>query len=394
MSILPLAIAISFCLCPLQAVSQAAPDTAQKHIQAAQHDMQQKHPELAIVEFEAALAIDPQNNDAQANLGVLQYFAGQYDKAVPHLKAAVQQRPSLWKIQALLGLAEDRLKQTADARKDLEAALPNLAGEKVQDEVGNALIGSYSASGELEKAAATVSTLLVSHPTDTRLLLLSYRLHADLANSALLTMAIAAPHSAEMHAVMARELARHGDETAAAANYREALQIDPKLAGVHLEFGNLLFNSSDEKLRSQAEEQFRAALAVNPNDERAQLMLGTIAATRGDTKSAYEATYRAVTMQPNDGEACVDLAKILISMHKLDEARKLLNHAIELDPTDATAHYRLSTLDRQQGKLAEAKAELAEYQKYKDLKEKLRVIFHDMRLPMDGKPEAELGMSR
>ena len=394
MSTLRLAIAISFCFSSLQGVSQTAPDTAQKHIQAAQQDMLQKHPELAIREYEAALAIDPHNSDAQANLGVLQYFAGQYEKAVPHLKAAVEQKPGLWKIQALLGLAEDRLKQTTEARKDLEAALPNLAGEKVQEEVGNALIGSYTASGELEKAAATVSTLLASHPTDTRLLLLSYRLHADLANSALLTMAIAAPHSAEMHAVMARELARHGDEVAAATNYRDAIQIDPKLAGLHLEFGNLLFNSSDEKLQSQAEEQFKAALAVNPRDERAQLMIGKIAATRGDTQAAYEATSRAVAMQPNDGEACIDLAKILISMNKPDEARKLLNHAIELDPTDATAHYRLSTLDRQQGRLEEAKAELAEYQKYKDLKEKLRAIFHDMRVQMDGKPEDERGMSR
>ena len=379
---------------PVNGLCQNAPESLEKHIQTAQQFMQQKRPDLAIPEFEAAIAIDPHNPDAQANLGVLQYFAGQYDKAVPHLRIAVQEKAGLWKIQALLGLAEDRLKQPAEARKDLEAALPNLAGEKVQDEVGNALISSYTVSGDLEKAASVVSTLLVSHPTDTHLLLLSYRLHSDLANNELLTLAIAAPHSAEMHAVMARELARHGDEVAAAANYRDAIQIDPKLPGLHLEYGNLLYNSSDQKLQSQAEEQFRAALEVNPRDERAQLMLGKIASTRGDTKAAFEATSRALALQPNDGDACIDMAKILIAMNEPEKARALLNHAIELDPTDYTAHYRLSTLDRQQGKLADAKAELAEYQKYKDLKEKLRAIFHDMKVQIDGKPEDDRGMSK
>ena len=81
MRTLPLAIAISFCLYSLQGVSQTAPDTVRRHTQAAQQDMQQKHPELAVGEYETALAIDPQNSDAHANLGVLQYFTGQYDGA-------------------------------------------------------------------------------------------------------------------------------------------------------------------------------------------------------------------------------------------------------------------------------------------------------------------------
>lgn len=394
MSKLSLFAAVSLFAGASSGLCQTAPQSPDQHMKAAQQFMLQQRPDRAIPEFEAVVAIDPHNTDAQANLGVLEYFAAQYEKAVPHLRVAVQEKAGLWKIQALLGLAEDRLKQTAEARKDLEAALPNLTGEKVQDEVGNALIGIDTATGDLEKAAAVVSTLLVSHPTDTRLLLLSYRLHSDLANSELLTLAIAAPHSAEMHAVMARELARHGDEVAAAANYRDAIQIDPKLPGLRLEYGNLLYNSSDEKLQSQAEEQFRAAVEVNPRDERAQLMLGKIAATRGDNTAAYEFTSRALALQPNDGDACIDMAKLLSARHEPEKARELLNHAIQLDPTDYTAHYRLSTLDRQQGKVAEAKAELAEYQKYKDLKEKLRAIFHDMRVQMDGKPEDERGRSR
>jgi Tfp pilus assembly protein PilF len=142
----------------------------QQHMRTAQQYLNQQRPDLAIPEFEAALALDPANRDAQANLGVLLYFSGEFAKAAPHLRAAVKAQPDLWKIQALLGLAEDRLKDESNARADLESALPHLKGEKIQMEVGKALVESYPASGDLAQAASAVSVMLESQPTDPSLL--------------------------------------------------------------------------------------------------------------------------------------------------------------------------------------------------------------------------------
>jgi cytochrome c-type biogenesis protein CcmH/NrfG len=196
----------------------------------------------------------------------------------------------------------------------------------------------------------------------------------------MITLALAAPHSAEMHQVMARELARHGEETAAIANYREAIQIDPRLPGLHTELGDLLFNSQEENNRQAAEAEFKAALAVNPDDGRAELMLGEIAARRGDLQAAYEHEVRAAALQPNSSDACTELAKTLLLMNDRAKAQQWLERAIQLDPTDYVAHYRLNTLYRQQGNIQAANHELEEYKKYKDMKEKLRKIFHDMRV--------------
>jgi tetratricopeptide (TPR) repeat protein len=385
---------IALC-CSAKGFAQGSPtaDEVQKHMLSAQTYMRQQRLDLAIPEFEAVLASDPTNVDAQANTGVLLYFGKQYDKAIPYLRAALAARPELFKIQALLGLAETRTEDPrADA--DMQAALPNLKGEKVQVEVGDALIDRYTATGELEKAAAAAAILLESNPTDLRLLTLSYRLHSDLAHAALLTIALSAPRSAEMHQVMAQELARHGDEATAVTNYREALKLNPNLPGLALEFGMLLHNSADRTLRSEAEAQFAAALATNPHDEKAQLMLGEIAAERGDLKAAYDAESRAVAMQPNDEDANTELAKLLIQMKQPERARSLLTHALAVDPTDATAHYRLASLDRQEGKAEDAKHELAMYQKYKDMKAKMRAVFNEMRIHVDDAPEPDSGMAK
>lgn len=394
----PLCLALAFCTFAGfgQSPSANSDQTAssQDHLAKAQQDIRAHRPDLAIPEYEALVKLNPSDADAQANLGVLLYFGHKFEQAAPHLRAALQLKPDIYKLQALLGLAEKHLNDEDSARADLASAMPHLKGEKIQREVGDALVQSYMASNEIDKAASTVAMLLDADPTNPGLLLSSYRFYSELANNAIITLALAAPDSAELHQAMAQALARHGDDDAAVANYRQAIKLDPKLPGIHYELGSLLYNSVDEKLQAQATAEFEAALAFNPNDEKAHLMLGEDAARHGDLKNALAAESRSVELQPNDPDACTELAKTLIAMHQPDKARTLLEHALAIDSMNETAHYRLSTLDRQQGKAEEAKRELEQYQKYKAMKENLRSIFREMRMKIDDKPEDEGGMQK
>ncbi len=381
-----------FFLGALQCVSQSTasrPQEIASHAHQAQEFLKERRPDLAIPEFRAIVALDPNNVDARGNLGVLLFFQGDYPAAIPHLRAALKLRPTLWRMQALLGMAERRTGSSKSALADLEKAFPKLQEDKIQIEAGMELIEIHAGAGDLDKAAATVSALRNLYPTNVEVLYASYRIHSDLAGEAMLTLSLVAPTSARMHQVMAHELEKHGDEQAAIRNYREALKLDPQLPGLHFELAEMLNASSLASEQREAETEYKAALAVNQFDERAEFRLGDISSRRGDVQEAYAHYSRAVQLQPNDAEANIGLAKVLMLMNQPDKAEPLLQRAVQLDPTSAAAHFRLSTLYRQAGRTADATRELEEYQKYKELKEKLRDIYHDMRV-VPAKQEGEV----
>jgi len=366
-----------------QCVSQSTasrPHEIASHARRAQEFLKEQRPDLAIPEFRAMLALDPNNVDARGNLGVLLFFQGDYPAAIPQLRAALRLRPNLWRMQALLGMAERRTGSSKSALADLEKAFPKLREEKIQIEAGMELIEIHTGAGDLDKAAATVSALRRLYPANVEVLYASYRIHSDLAGEAMLSLSRVAPPSARMHQVMAHELEKHGDDEAAIRNYREALKLDPKLPGLHFELSEMLNASSVAAEQQEAEGEYKAALSVNQFDERAEFRLGDISSRRGDVQEAYAHYSRAVQLQPNDAEANIGLAKVLMLMNQPDRAEPLLQRALQLDPTSVAAHFRLSTLYRQAGRTADAKRELEEYQKYKEMKEKLHDIYHDMRV--------------
>jgi tetratricopeptide (TPR) repeat protein len=374
--------AILLFLGSLQSAAQAGASRQQQieaHNRQAQQYLKENRADLASAELRSIIALDPNNVDARGNLGVMLFFQGDYADAIPQLRAALKLQPGLWKIEALLGMSEKRTSDAQGALDDLEKAFPNLQEEKIRIEAGMELIEIYNGTGDLDKAAAIVSVLRGSYPSNVDVLYASYRIYSDLAGESMLSLSMAAPDSARMHQVMAHEMARQGDTEAAIRNYREALKLAPQLPGLHFELAEALHAASSSTEKREAEGEYKAALVVNPFDEESERRLGEIAAERGDQKEAYEYYSRALQLQPNDAEANIDLAK-LISINQPEKAAALLQRAIQLDPTIAVAHYRLSILYRNAGRTADAQHELEAYRQYKQMKEKLRGVYREMRL--------------
>jgi predicted Zn-dependent protease len=363
--------------------SQSIPSRQQQietHSHQAAEYLHENRPDLAVPEFRAIVALDPNNVDAHGNLGVVLFFQGAYTDAIPELRAALKLRPTLWKIQALLGIAEKRTGDINAGRDDLEHAFPNVTDEKIRMETGMELIEIYSGTGDLDKSAGVVSILRKLEPEDEGLLYTAYRVYSDLANESLLSLTVVAPNSARMHQAMAHELAKQGHTAEAIENYRAALKIDPQLPGLHFELAEMLRTVSTPQAHDEAESEYKAALEANPLDEQSEIRLGDIAVQKNDLKEAYERYTKAIQLQPGDPEGNIGLAKVLMATDQPQKAEPLLVHAIALDPTSAVAHFRLGTVYRELGRAEDAKHEIAEYQKYKEMKEKLQEIYKEMRL--------------
>jgi Tfp pilus assembly protein PilF len=368
--------------------SQAAPDKQQEfaaHMQKARGYLDAKQPALAIPEFQAAVAIDPTNVDAQANLGVLLFFQGKAADSIPHFRAALAGRaeepqPGLAKIQGLLGMAESRTLDFANARKDMEAALPLLQEPRFQLQLGLELVGLYTDSGDLDRAAAVIAQLRNADPDNAEVLYAAYRTYSDLAGESMLALSLSAPDSAQMHQLLAHENTRQGNTTGAIAQFRKAIAVDPHLPGVHFEVAELLRTSTDEAAKKEAEQEYRAALKEDPQSEKSILRLAEIDAQKGDIEQSYKGYAKAVELRPADADAKLGLAKTLIAMNQPDKALPLLEDAVKLEPTNATAHYRLATLYRKMGRADEAKREAELYQRLKEAKEKLRALYKELQV--------------
>ena len=346
--------------------------------QQAQKYLQEQKPQLAIPVLREIVSLAPKNLNARGNLGVLLFFQGSYAEAIPHMRAALQVQPDLWRIEALLGIAEKRTGDQTEAQNDLERAFSKLDEKKIQVEAGLELIELDSASAQFGKALSVAVKLEELAPENPQILFVTYHIARQMMGQSRLNMMMIAPDSAEMHMIMANELGRQGDQTNAIANYREAIRLNPMLPGAHFELAEQLRTSSDPALNAQAEDEYKAAIQVNQYDEKSWRELGGIMTAKGDFKTAEEDYRKALALQPKDSDARTGLAIVLISMNRTNEAISLLESAVKDDPTNTSAHYRLSVLYRRAGRTADAQHEMDTFNQYKDLKDKLDRTFRKL----------------
>lgn len=368
---------------PVLSFCQTAADK-QKQIEAYDHriqtDLAQKRPDLAIPVLEALVAIDPKNVNAQGNLGVLLFFQNDFAKSIPHLREALVLQPSLTKLQVLIGIAETHTGSPAAAQRDLEAAFPLVSDPHLRLEAGLELVDLYTASDNLASAASVLVTLNQVAPANKEVLYASYQTYTDLANKSMLTLSLVAADSPQMHQILAHEDLKEGNTNGAIAQYRKAIALNPGLPGVHFELAEVLYTADDLSVKQKALPEFQEALKQNPEDVKSMCRLGEIDLQNGNVSEASAYYSKAVGLHPDDAEANFGLAKTLIEMDQTSKALPILERAVQLDPTNATAHYRLSMLYRENGRREDATKELAEFQKYKQVREKLQAVYRDLRI--------------
>ncbi len=362
-----------------------------EHLRKAAEYLRANNPEAAAKEFDAVLALDPRNAEANANLGVIAFFRRDYRAASQYLQKALAVDPSLTKTQALLGICERRLGQSS-AQALLEKSFPGLQDKNLRVQVGLELANLYYQQGNLDRAASVMTSLVDLDPDNIEILYMAQRVYSELADGTLNKLAIIAPGSARMEQVIAQRLINEGDLKGATEHYRKALAIDPRLAGVRYELAEAVFEGApnDASAQDAAEKELDAAVKFDGDSAGGECLFARIALRRDDQARAYAHYSRAFSLDAGDAEAQLGLGRLLAAMEKPQQALKYLRMAVQSDPLNDEAHYRLATVSRSLNLTEESDKEFRLFREIKESREHLRALYGQMNMKPPGRQEEEI----
>jgi len=155
---------------------------------------------------------------------------------------------------------------------------------------------------------------------------------------------------------MAQGFFRAGRTTLALEAIQEAIDLDPKNAGLRNFNGQILFVAGRY---DEAESVFDEALKLDPYLTDAHNNLGSLYAETG-RPSLAEQEYRTALKDasyPTPEKVYLNLATLYISQGRDDEALGMLRRAVEIDRSYYRAHYELAGVLDRQDKLDEAARE-------------------------------------
>lgn len=354
-------------------------DVARDYLHRGQAALRANQKETAVQEFQKVLILEPENIEANANLGVIEFFDGDCKDAEPRLKAALGSHPTLSRERAFLAICEKRMGQPK-AMADLELLFSQLNDSKLRTMVGFELASLYYQKGDLGHAASVLQILIKLDPDNPDILYFAQLVYSELADNTLNKLALLAPNSARMQEVIAEKLVNSGNLKNAVDHYRNALALDPYLPGAHYELAEALLESSPNDTQAQADalHQLDLSLQVDGENTKTESLLGLIAFSQGKQKSAFNHYQRAIQLNPDDEDAQMGLSKILMEQNQPQQALVYLQKVVGVDPLNAEAHYRLAMAYKALNRKDEEEQQLHVFQEIKKAKDQVKNLYREM----------------
>jgi tetratricopeptide (TPR) repeat protein len=146
-------------------------------------------------------------------------------------------------------------------------------------------------------------------------------------------------------------LLKRGRMTQALADLRLACALDPALAGARFDLASALDAAGDE---SGAEENFRRALAMKPDDPQFLRGTGRFLLQHRRGEEAVPMLERLLALKPDDAQTASDLGTAFIQLQELDRARQVFETILARDPSHPVALATLGSIDEKEGRFVDA----------------------------------------
>jgi tetratricopeptide (TPR) repeat protein len=335
-------------------------DAGQKALAAGQYAQAQDN-------FEKLAKLDPSIAEVHATLAAIYFKQRQYELSVQEVLTAKRLKPSLPKLDSLLGLSLSELARFDEALPLLEKGFRQTADPDVKRMCGLQLLRAYTGLRRDSDAVETSLALNKLYPDDPEVLYHTGRIYGNFAYVVMDKLHDTAPGSIWMQLAKgeANESQKAYDEAVFA--YNHVLSLDPQRPGVHYRLGRIYLARFSETQkpedRDAAEREFAAELAIDPGNGNSLYELATIQTELGNLDEARKLYEQVLERYPDFEEALVGLGGVCLDNQKPEQAITVLERAIKVNPKDDVAWYRLARADRATGNRDGQQKALTEFQK-------------------------------
>ena len=288
----------------------------------------------------------PEDFEARFQLGLVLARLGKPNQALPQLRKAVALRPGDKSAQFQLVAVLRALGQRQEAEQIVEQLRQETGNEFLKSQLASEGIKANDLlqSGKPAEAAQIYRHMLEENPDSARTaynLALALEAVHDLkgAEDALRNAIDIDPKLAMVRAELGQLELAGGDLQSAQKWLESALDLDPELVEAR---GNLAMVYSKKGDLVWAEKLLRRAIEDDPKYKEGHLNLGLILARQGRKSDAEAELDKAVALAPQDPVTLSTVGKAKVQMGNLSQGIALLRKVVDLAPDLAASHLDLA----------------------------------------------------
>jgi tetratricopeptide (TPR) repeat protein len=299
---------------------------------------------------------DPANAEALAHLGLREARQEHYPAAIDYYRRAASINPDLPGLQMNLGLALFKIDQFPDALKSFSSEFVKHPGDqRLTILIGMAHYGmkDYLVAIPYLKRATEHDTHSLSLRTTLAHSCMSSRQYQCVLKVQQEILDLKA-QSAEMDMLAGEALDQLHDSAGAENAFRAAASINPNEPNVHFGLGYILWTQSKW---AEATNEFQLELQHDPKHVARVYMLDSLVQQRQFAKAIPDLE-KLVDDNPSEPLLHRDLGIIFANTGRAEDALRELNTAIESDPDNVESHLLVAKLYRSTGREHDAHAEL------------------------------------
>jgi len=199
--------------------------------------------------------------------------------------------------------------------------------------------------------------------------------------------------SAALHVLIGRAYSIGRFPEFAVAEFRKAIQLDPKYPHAHSLLGYSILEFRGEEAYPEARLEFERELKFRPEDYNALLLLGISSVALRDFSTAETALVHAKRVRPEEAFAYLYLGETFSETNRLPLAVETLEKYVALVPNSqeasrdvSRAYYIMAQCLRRLGRLEEAQKAILNSQRFRESKFRYDTqhIFDEPAAPSDG----------